>query len=121
MCSAERLKAAVVGKDRAMLRALVKRIAGRRVGRLIPIARVIVIAEIALLAKRHLQLLSPKERRRVVELLRHPRSLSKRQRKELRALTARLEPKAFAWSAVDQVSPLPLPDRLTKTTKPPPR
>jgi tellurite resistance protein len=97
---------------------MARSVATRRLTRLLPIARVLAIAQLALLAKRHLDRLTPKERRRLVELVRKGRSLSTRERRELRALTARLQPKAFAWSAVDHMSPVPLPDRLTKPSSP---
>lgn len=80
----------------------------------VPLLRLIAIAEIALLARRHLQHLDPDERRRLAFLIRRGRRLSPPERAELRALVAKLEPRAFAGGAANRVSPVPLPRRLTK-------
>jgi hypothetical protein len=64
-----------------------------------------VLGQLALLAHRHVRALTPKERRRLVELARKPHKLSPRERRELSALAAKLEPGAFAKSAVHTISP----------------
>ncbi len=96
-----------------MLTNLVKRTATNRLARRLPIYKVVAVAQVAMLARRHVQNLEPGEARRIGELLRHARSLSAAEKDELRALTAKLEPRAFAGAAADQLSPIPLPRRLT--------
>ncbi len=92
-----------------MLRRLLRRSALKR----LPFLRVLAIAEVALLARRHLNRLSGDERRRLVSLVRRGRSASPAERDELRGLVAKLEPKAFAGTALDSFSPVPLPKRFT--------
>ncbi len=82
--------------------------------RRIPILRLLFLAELALVAGRHLQHLTPDERRRLAALVRRGRHLSPREREELRTLVAKLDARAFAGSVADRVSPLPLPRRLTR-------
>jgi hypothetical protein len=82
--------------------------------RRIPIIRLLFIAELALVAGRHVQHLTPDERRRLAALVRKRRELTPSERDELRDLVGKLDPRAFAGSVVDRVSPLPLPRRLTR-------
>jgi hypothetical protein len=84
----------------------------RRLKRL-PILRLILIAELAMVARRHLLQLTPRERRRLVELVRKGPGITPKQREELGGLVRKLEPRAFAGSAADRLSPVPLPRRLT--------
>jgi hypothetical protein len=84
-----------------------------RAARRLPFFRVFAIAQLALLARRHLQALTPVERRRFVELVRRGRSLQPAEREELRGLVARLQPGAFAGGVADAFSPVPLPRRFT--------
>jgi hypothetical protein len=88
----------------------------RAVGKLplvrnLPVARLVVLAEVAILAKDHIERLEPAERRKLVVLLRdakgRPGNLSDRQRRELESLVAKLEPKLFASKAIDRFSPFP--------------
>jgi hypothetical protein len=72
----------------------------------LPFLRILVLGQLALLAHRHVFALTPKERRRLIELARKPHKLTPRERRELRALAAKLEPGAFAKSAARTVSPL---------------
>jgi hypothetical protein len=76
----------------------------------IPFFRVLALAQIALLLREHLTKLTPRERRRLVELERkargRPKNLKPREREELRSLVAKLEPGAFARGAVRKVSPI---------------
>jgi hypothetical protein len=82
----------------------------------LPILRLLVLGELILLAKDHYEKLSPRERRRLVKLLREgngrPSNLSSRQRDELAALVAKAEPRDFADAAVQRLSPVPLPRSL---------
>lgn len=82
--------------------------------RRVPVIKLLLIAELALVVRRHLQQLTPEERRRLAALVRRSRRLAAPEREELRALVAKLEPRAFAGSVADRVSPLPLPRRFTR-------
>ena len=79
----------------------------------VPMIKLLAIAEIALLARDHVSKLTPEERRRLVALMRHPRTLTPEERDELTALVAKAEPRRFAGLAADRLSPVPLPRRLT--------
>jgi hypothetical protein len=88
----------------------------KRVSRGIPLARLLLAAEIALIAGRHLGRLDRAQRRRLFALLvqsrGRPRSLPARERRELVSLVARIEPRLFFGTAVRRLSPVPLPKRL---------
>lgn len=96
---------------------LISRTAGRVPGlRRLPIFKLFMLAEVALLARDQLGRLDPTERRRLVELVRQgrgrSRNLGPEERKELAVLVAKVEPRAFAGQAIDRLSPVPLPKRL---------
>ena len=82
----------------------------------LPVMKLLALGEIALLAQRHLSLLTPEERRRLVALVRkgHGRSsnLAPDEREELTRLVAKAEPRRFAGLSADALSPVPLPKRL---------
>lgn len=101
-----------------MIRETAKRIALGRVAKRLPIFKVIAVAQVAMLAKKHFDRLEPGEARRMGELMRHPRSMSAADKEELRTLTLKLEPRAFAGATADHLSPVPLPRRLTGVPKP---
>jgi hypothetical protein len=82
--------------------------------RRLPFFKLLAIVQLALLARRHLQALSPAERRRMSELARRGRSLTPTERTELRELAGKLEPRAFAGAVADALSPFPLPKRFTR-------
>jgi hypothetical protein len=82
-----------------------------------PFFRVLAVAQLALLARRHLRGLSPADRRRMTELARRGRSLTPEERLELRTLAGKLEPRAFAGAVADAFSPVPLPRRFTRGPK----
>jgi hypothetical protein len=88
--------------------------------RRLPMLKLLAIAEIALLAREHMSLLDPAERRRLLELVRkgrgRTRNLTEDERAELTALVAKAEPRRFAGVAVDKLSPVPLPRRLVHGT-----
>lgn len=91
----------------------VARAAGRLPGlKRLPMARLVILAEVAMLAKDHFERLTPVERRRLVLLVKEtrgrPSNLSEKQRRELEKLVAKIEPKAFASNAVDKLSPVPV-------------
>lgn len=95
-----------------MLTRIAKRVVGGRIAKRVPLFKVLAIAQVGLLARTHLQRLGPGEARRIAELARRSRSLTEPEKAELRALTAKLEPRAFAGAAADHLSPVPLPRRL---------
>ena len=80
-----------------------------RVLRGFPVARLIALGELLLLAREHVTRLSPQERRRVLELVRRgrgrPSRLSSRERKELAMLIAKAEPRLFARNAAKKLTP----------------
>lgn len=80
----------------------------------LPVVRLLAIGELALVARRHMQHLDPAQRRRLAALVRRGRSLTASERDELRGLVALLDTRAFAGSALQRLSPLPLPRRLTR-------
>jgi hypothetical protein len=82
--------------------------------RRLPFLKVLAIVQLALLARRHLQALSPAERRRMTELARRGRGLTPAERTELRQLAGKLEPRAFAGAIADAFSPIPLSGRVIR-------
>ncbi len=83
----------------------------------VPVARLLVAAEVAVLARDHLrERLTPDERHRIIELVRiahgRPRNLRPAERDELAALVAKAQPRRLAGEAVETLSPFPLPHRL---------
>ncbi|MEJ7893645.1 MAG: hypothetical protein WKF94_13510 [Solirubrobacteraceae bacterium] len=85
----------------------------------LPIFKVLAIAEVALLARDHVSLLEPEERRRLLTLVRKGKgrttqNLSEQERTELTTLVAKAEPRRFAGLVADKLSPVPLPRRVTQ-------
>lgn len=78
--------------------------------RRMPLARLVVLAELGMLAKAHLDRLTPAERKRLVMLVKDargwPQNLPERERREFKKLVDKAEPKAFADEAVQRFSPL---------------
>jgi hypothetical protein len=76
----------------------------------------LLVAEVVVLAKRHLSKLDAAQRRRPFSLLvraeGRPRSLTAAERYEFLYLVAMLEPRLLLGTAIRRVSPLPLPRRL---------
>lgn len=96
--------------------------AGRVPGlRALPILKLLVVGEIALLARSHILRLDPAERRRLIELLRagrlRPSHLSPPAREELETLIAKAEPRLFAGLALEKLSPVRLPRRVVRGPK----
>lgn len=81
--------------------------------RQLPVARLLALAEVLLLARRHLLKLEPQERRRVVELVRRGRgrkgNLSERERRELSRLVQKAEPREFLNTASKKFVGISLP------------
>ena len=80
----------------------------------LPVVKLLLIGELALVARRHMQHLDATERRRLAQLVRRGRAMTAPEREELRGLIAKLDSRAFAGSAVSRLSPIPLPKRLTR-------
>jgi hypothetical protein len=78
----------------------------------IPIARLLIGAELLLLVREHMLKLEPHERRRVIELVRRGRgrtsNLSERERRELARLVEKAEPRLFVGNAMEKVAGFPL-------------
>jgi hypothetical protein len=77
-----------------------------------PFFRLIAVAEILFLARRHLRRLDAADRRRLWELVRRGRGMDAAERDELRRLLSKVEPRAFAAAAANAFSPIPLPRRF---------
>ena len=88
----------------------------KRLSHGVPVARLLLVAEVALLAQRHASKLDATQRRRLLTLLirarGRPRSLSPAERLEFMGLVAKLEPRYFLGTAVRRLSPVPMPKRL---------
>jgi hypothetical protein len=80
--------------------------------RRMPFLKLLAIAQTMLLARRHFQRLNSRDRRRMSELVRRGPRMDRRERKELRRLIGKLEPRVFAATTADAFSPFPLPRRL---------
>ena len=83
----------------------------------LPFFKILAIAQVALLARRHLRGLSKADRGRLTELARRGTKLTAAERTELRALVGKLEPTSFALRAADRISPVPLPRRFVGKTR----
>jgi hypothetical protein len=99
-----------------VLRLLLRSSWVKRLSRGVPVARLLLLAEVAILAQRHLSKLDRAQRRRLFTLLvrarGRTRSLTAAERREFGYLVARLEPRLLLGSAVRRISPVPLPKRL---------
>jgi hypothetical protein len=84
----------------------------------LPVAKLLVLGEIAMVAREHALRLEPAERRRLLELVRRGRgrrrNLSEDERHELAELIAKTEPRAFVGRAAERLSPVPLPDWMVR-------
>ena len=88
-----------------------------RLTKQLPLFKLLAVAEVALLARRHMRNLGPGESRRLATLVRRRSSLTNAEQDELRALTAKLDARAFMGGAADRLSPVPLPRRFTGASK----
>jgi hypothetical protein len=84
----------------------------------LPVMKLIAIAEIVLIARRHATQLSSVERRRLIALVGKGRGrrsrLSTEERDELARLVAKAEPRLFAGEVAQKLSPVRLPRRLVR-------
>jgi hypothetical protein len=87
-----------------------------RLSRGVPVARLVLVGEVGLMARRHFLRLERGERRRLLVLLAktrgRPGRLTRRERAELALLLAKLEARLFLGSAIKRLSPVPVPRRL---------
>jgi hypothetical protein len=102
-----------------MAHKLIERATGRVPGlRRLPVAKLLVLGEIVLLTREHVGRLEPRERRRILELLRighgRPRNLSAAERAELHLLVAKADPRLYAGLVADKLSPVKLPKRVVR-------
>jgi hypothetical protein len=86
--------------------------------RRLPVAKLLLLGEVVLLAHDHLVQLEPQERRRILHLVRtgHGRlgNLTPSEREELRELVGKAEPRLFAGELADKFSPVKLPRRIVR-------
>jgi hypothetical protein len=82
--------------------------------RRIPVLKLVAAAELAIVARRHVLRLTPKERRRLLELISRPHRLTERDRRELKRLVDKMAPRVFAGAVAEKLSPVPLPRRWTR-------
>jgi hypothetical protein len=86
--------------------------------RRLPLAKLLVIGELVMLAQEHVAKLEPEERRRFLHLMRRARgrrsNLTRSERSELAALVAKANPRLFLGLAADKLSPVPLPRRIVR-------
>jgi hypothetical protein len=86
--------------------------------RRLPVAKLLAVAEVVLLARQHIVRLEPHERRRVLTLMRRARgrssNLSAGERAELAALVSKANPRLFLGLVANKLSPVPLPPRVVR-------
>ncbi len=90
----------------------------RKMSRAVPLARLLVAAQVLMLARSHWQRLAPHERRRLLSLVRRGRGvgrgLSVAEQAELSRLIAKADPRLFAGLVAQRFSPVPLPRRVVR-------
>jgi hypothetical protein len=104
----------------SLLSQTVGQVAGRVPGlRRLPLMRLLLLGEVVLLLKTHIERLTPAERRRLLVLLRdargRPGRLSAIERSELERLIAKAEPMVLASAAAQKLSPFPFPGGSKRT------
>jgi hypothetical protein len=84
----------------------------------LPMLEIILAGQVLLLAREHFERLSPRERHRIIVLLKscngRVAQLSERDRAELGDLIRKVEPRLFAESALRTLSPLPVPNSAVR-------
>ena len=83
-----------------------------RMFRRMPMFKWLALGQTVLLAWRHLRHLDANDRRRLREIVRRGRRMSRAERAELRGILGKLEPGAFAFTTAGRFSPVPLPRRF---------
>jgi hypothetical protein len=95
---------------------LLGRVALKKVAKGFPVGRLLLAADVVILAGRHIARLDAAERRRFASLAarsapgRGP--LDPAERRELMALIAKVEPRLLFGTAIRRLSPVPVPRRL---------
>jgi hypothetical protein len=88
----------------------------KRLSRGVPIARLLLLGDVGVMAWRHIARLERAERASLLTLLARtrarPGTLTGAERRELARLLARLEPRLFFGTALRRLSPVPVPKRL---------
>lgn len=83
-----------------------------------PMATLVAMAEVGLLARQHWLKLEPDERRRMMTLVARThgrrRNLTVTERGELARLVAKSDPRLFAGLLAQRFSPVPLPRRVVQ-------
>ncbi len=86
----------------------------------LPVLQLLAIAEVILLARRHIVRLEPHERRRLLVLVRQARGrrgkLTPREQDELSTLVAKTGPRELLGEAV-RLSPVPFPGLVSRRVK----
>ena len=89
-----------------------------RVLRKVPLVRLLAVADVIVLAREHYNKLEPRDRHRLVELVKigrvHRGHLTRRERRELSELLAKTEPRVFINRAAKTVTGVPLPKRAKR-------
>jgi hypothetical protein len=89
-----------------------------KTAKIVPMARLLTVAQVLMLARRHWLLLEPDERRRLLTLVRQghgrPSNLSPTERLELVRLIAKADPRLFAGLLAQRFSPVRLPRRVVQ-------
>jgi hypothetical protein len=85
----------------------------QRLSRGVPLARLLLLGEVGLMAWRHISRLERSERVRLLALLARSRArpgrLPRAEQRELARLLARLQPRLFFGFALRRLSPVPVP------------
>jgi hypothetical protein len=99
-----------------LLRLLLRSPWANRLSRGVPVARLLLAADLAILAQRHLRKLDRAQHARLFTLLVRSRGrqslLTPAERLEFMYLVATLEPRLLIGSVVGRLSPVPVPKRL---------
>src|ERR1700712_4234670 len=85
--------------------------------KLIPVVRLLALAEVAALARTHVGKLTRTDRGRVTTLARKGKGMTPKERDELARLLKKAEPRLFAGEVANAFSPLPLPKRVVRGPK----
>jgi hypothetical protein len=86
--------------------------------RRLPFFKLLALAQTALLLRRHFSRLDAGDRRRLAQLVGRGHRMNAAERRELRGIVDKLEPRELAFAAADKLSPLPLPRWLPGRSRP---
>jgi len=94
---------------------VLKDLAIGRAAKHLPWLKWLALAEIAVLAGRHVRHLQPAERRRLLALMKRGHRATSAEREELRTLVSKIDLRGLAGGAAAKLSPVPLPRRFTRS------